>query len=231
MVKQLSALCISDLHDEVQCFDFLDEFLLQAKPDLLLVCGDLTTRGPLAFAEEFAEFVKSRKIKAFAVHGNMDPLPVQEFLQKKGLSIHGKSVEFGGFKFAGWGGSNPTPNGTPCEYSEEEIANGLAKLDVDEKTVVLCHTPPFGTKADTAGSGSALMPGGGHIGSRALRAFVENKRPAALLCGHCHQSEGVEMLGATKIIKAAPLMHGKAALLQLPSLECEFLKTKRFFEI
>ncbi len=222
MATQLKVLCISDVHDEVQALEFLEEFLDAHKPGLLLCCGDVTTRGPIAFAEQFCELAKGRKTKTLAVHGNMDPFGVQKILQEKGISIHGKSVEFKGFKFAGWGGSSHTPNNTPCEYSEEEIAEGLSKLEVDEKTVLLTHTPPFGTKADSP------VPGV-HIGSKSLRAFIGQKQPSAIVCGHCHEAQGEETLGKTKVIKVAPLMAGKAALLELPSLKCEFLKVKRGF--
>ncbi len=218
----LKVLCISDVHDEVQALAFLEEFLDAQKPDLLLCCGDITTRGPIAFAEQFCELVKGRKTKTLAVHGNMDPFGVQKILVEKKISIHGKTVEFGGFKFAGWGGSGHTPNNTPCEYSEDEIAQGLSKMQVDKNTVLLAHVPPFGTSADSP------VPGV-HIGSKSLRAFVEQKQPSAVVCGHCHQSEGEELLGKTKVIKVAPLMAGRAALLELPSLKCEFLKVKRSF--
>ncbi len=221
-MDSIRALCISDVHGEVQALGFLEEFLEAEKPDVILACGDLTHRGPVAFAEDMAAIARGKKVPLFAVHGNMDPENVQAFLQTAGMWVHGKIFEFKGFKFAGWGGSGPTPHSTPTEYSEEEIARGLAELKVDENTTVISHTPPFGTKADEAAPGV-------HVGSKALREFVLQKTPKALVCGHCHQTQGEEMLGATKIIKVKPLMQGFAAIVEFPSLETKFLKTKREF--
>lgn len=218
----LSVLVVSDVHDEVQALGFLSEFLDGVKPDLLVACGDVTNRGPVSFAEDFVEFARQKGVELLVVHGNMDPLSVRDFFEKQGVSIHGKTVEFKGFKFAGFGGSGRTPNNTPCEYSEDEIASGLKGLEVDEKTVLVCHTPPFGTKADELALGL-------HIGSKSVRDFVEKKQPFAVLCGHAHETQGEEFLGKTKVVKVGPLMRGKTALLELPSLKVEFLSADRKF--
>lgn len=217
-------LCVSDVHDEVQALEFLREFAQEEKPDAIVFCGDLTHRGPVSFAQEFLQTAKELRLPVFGVHGNMDPVAVQDFLEMQKVSIHCRKKIFKGQAFAGFGGSNPTPHHTECEYSEEEIAQKLESMGALNglQTILISHTPPFGTKADDLGNGL-------HIGSKSLRAFVEKNNFAALVCGHAHQNEGVEKIGETLIVKVAPLMQGKAALLELPLFKAKFLKAKRVF--
>lgn len=221
-MKECWALAITDLHDEQQSLDFLEEFLEKEKGrvEIVLLAGDLTTRGPVAFAEEFFERLEKREMPWLGVHGNMDPKEVQEEMEMRGGWIHGRKEEWNGFEFAGWGGSGPTPNETPCEYSEEEIAQGLEKIKIGKKTILLTHAPPYNTFAD-------LVANDNHIGSIAIRRTIEEKRPRAVVCGHAHEAEGSEQLGTTRIIKVGPLMHGRACLVELNSLKTEFLKTER----
>ncbi len=95
---------------------------------------------------------------------------------------------------AGLGYSNPTPFDTPGEYSEKEIAERLAPFAALDPLVMVCHAPPYGTPLDQ------IRPGV-HAGSRSVREFVEQRRPAWFFCGHIHEAEGAEAeLGATRAI-------------------------------
>ena len=91
------------------------------------------------------------------------------------------------------------------------------KIGKGKQLVQITHNPPYNTIAD-------VIPNGMHVGSRAIRKMIEEKKPIAALCGHIHEAEGAEMLGETKIVKIAPLMYGKAMILELPSLETNMLK-------
>jgi len=63
---------------------------------------------------------------------------------------------------------------------EEDLKN-LKKLSNPEKTVYVMHAPPFDTKLDVITDGS-------HVGSRAVRNFIETDRPYLTLHGHIHES-------------------------------------------
>ena len=63
---------------------------------------------------------------------------------------------------------------------ETELA-ALARLSDPAKTVYVIHTPPFNTKLD-------LMHDMQHIGSAAVRRFIETHRPPLTLHGHIHES-------------------------------------------
>ena len=195
----MKLLALSDLHAEEDLLDRLRAASAKGKYDAVLFCGDITNRGPVSYAMEAISFFP----KAYAVHGNMDTPEVVAALQEKGVLVHGRKVRLGEWNLVGLGGSNPTPFGTPSEISEEEIASVLARAGVDEFSIVLSHPPPFGVFDE--------VPGGMHVGSKAVRKMVEEKRPILLICGHVHEHEGREILGETLIVKLGPAEKMRAA--------------------
>ena len=68
----------------------------------------------------------------------------------------------------------------------------MSILAIDQKTLLLTHSPPYGF-FDTAR--------GGHVGSRAIRKIIKEKRPFVNFCGHVHEHAGIEKLGNTYIVK------------------------------
>jgi Icc-related predicted phosphoesterase len=67
----------------------------------------------------------------------------------------------------------------------------LAALSDPARTVYVFHSPPFATTLDRLHGG--ITP----IGSRAVRSFIDRRRPPLTLHGHIHESPGVERLGTT----------------------------------
>lgn len=76
----------------------------------------------------------------------------------------------------------------------------LASLSDPARTVYVVHSPPFATTLDR------LYGGTTPIGSRALRAFIERRRPPLTLHGHVHESPGVERLGGTVCVNPGDSM-------------------------
>ena len=62
-----------------------------------------------------------------------------------------------------------------------EALAALARQSDPRRTIYVCHTPPANTPLDQ-------MPRGRHVGSRALRAFIEQHAPPLTLHGHIHES-------------------------------------------
>ncbi|HEY6393331.1 MAG TPA: metallophosphoesterase, partial [Bryobacteraceae bacterium] len=75
---------------------------------------------------------------------------------------------------------------------EEELAARLSKFAGIDPLVLICHTPPVGTKLDKAGADR-------HFGSKAVRDFIERNQPAYFYCGHVHEAAGREdTIGKTR---------------------------------
>ncbi len=76
----------------------------------------------------------------------------------------------------------------------------LQRLPVKDAmhTVAVIHCPPFGTKCD-------VLFDGRHIGSKAVRSWIEKKQPRLALHGHIHESPRLsgtfwDRIGATTVI-------------------------------
>jgi Icc-related predicted phosphoesterase len=97
----------------------------------------------------------------------------------------------------GVGGSTPTPFSTPSEYEDEQIGAWLEQTYAAAQSfpllVLVSHTPPYDTGADRIGSGA-------HVGSRAVRAFIERAQPDVCVTGHIHESRALDRLGKTVFV-------------------------------
>lgn len=85
--------------------------------------------------------------------------------------------------YASWSGA-VQPIKAPALAALPSIAEALAALARQSdpaRTVYVCHTPPADTPLDQ-------MPREKHVGSRALRAFVEQHAPPLTLHGHIHEA-------------------------------------------
>lgn len=216
-------LCITDVHAEEQCFNFLNEFLSLKRYDACIIAGDLTTYGPLDFAERLVKYFDEKNIPLYCVHGNVDSVKVKDFLVKSGKSIHLIKEKVNGINLVGLGGSTTTGNNTIFEYTEDEVQGYNLQEYIDEETIIVSHCPPYGTKADK-------HPKLGHVGSKVLRKVIEKKRPLACISGHVHENEGTELIGSAKIVKIRPLMLGRGACLEWDDKEeeitIEYLKSR-----
>jgi len=74
--------------------------------------------------------------------------------------------------------------------------------------MVLAHVPPHDCRLDCTGLGD-------HVGSRALRRFIDEHQPDLVVCGHVHEARGTERLGRTLVVNCGPATSGCYALLDL----------------
>ncbi len=159
--------------------------------DIYIAAGDLVTwPAPLAPCAAPLAHLGDR---LWILPGNNETdAQVRDFCSAHGFrAFHGKSVAFQGVRFAGLGYSNPTPFDTPGEYTEQELAGHLERLDARDLRVLVCHAPPFGTALDEAAPGL-------HFGSKAILDHLQARQPEFFFCGHVHEGAGrVERLGGT----------------------------------
>ena len=93
--------------------------------------------------------------------------------------LHGGEVELEGITFFGIGCGIPeTPFGPwTVDLSEEDATRLLS--EPRNPFVLISHSPPFGCLDSLANQQ--------HVGSRAVRSFVEQSRPSFVVCGHIHE--------------------------------------------
>jgi Icc-related predicted phosphoesterase len=88
-----------------------------------------------------------------------------------------------GMAYASWEGEiRPVEAGEiAASPSIAEALAELARQSNPRRTIYVCHTPPASTPLDA-------MPRGRHIGSKALRVFIERHVPLLTLHGHVHEA-------------------------------------------
>jgi Icc-related predicted phosphoesterase len=111
--------------------------------------------------------------------------------------LHGTAATIDGVTFFGLGGAVPTTPFGPWswDFSEKQAEQTLAACP--ERCVLVTHSPPKGA-VDRSKRGSSL-------GSTAIRAAIEAKRPRLAVCGHIHDSAGrQEFIGDVPVVNAGP---------------------------
>jgi Icc-related predicted phosphoesterase len=199
----LRIVAISDIHGDQRARGFIDGVIEASSPDLLVICGDITTFGPASFAESL---LSGLKVRCAAVPGNCDPAEVLEIIEKHCISLHGRRVEIDSIQFVGLGGAPLCSRSTPLELDESEIDSFLSRTMI-EKCVVVSHAPPVGTN-DITRSGKSL-------GSSSLARYVERYRPRLLLSGHVHEARSIVEKNGTVFANPGPLKGGFAVVAEL----------------
>jgi Icc-related predicted phosphoesterase len=192
-----------DVHMAIQAMAKIAVELATA--DLIVLSGDLTNVGGVAEARRVVEAARAYCPTVLALPGNLDRPEVIDFLRAEQMSLHGESRRFGDLGFFGCGGSNITPFHTPLEYQDEElratIEHAYATVRDAPLRIMVCHTPPYGTKVDR-------LTDGRPVGSPAVRQFILEQQPHVCITGHIHESAGVDHIGRTPILNAGPFAAG-----------------------
>lgn len=166
-----------------------------ADADLVIGAGDFCNmRKGLPEAMATLEGLRA---PALLVPGNAESAEELRAAAPWATVLHGQGVTIDGIAFFGLGYGVPTtPFGAwSCDLSEAEAAAMLAPLP--EAAVLVLHSPPKGV-ADQTSAGVS-------VGSIAIRAAIEAKRPRLAVCGHIHDSWGAAgRIGPTEVRNLGP---------------------------
>ena len=208
----------------------------------------------------FKKFKQKNKNKEiYAIMGNDDfriNLKALEIAEKSKIlhSIHKKSAKLHkDIQIAGYSFVNPTPfrlkdwekpdfagDRMPQQLFTEEITstekeNGtikndlknLKELSTPEKTIYVIHAPPFNTNLD-------VITTGAHVGSKAVREFMEQWQPFLALHGHIHESPKMSGSWKDKIGKTPCINVGSSYpedKLNCVIIDVDDLNDMRYFEL
>lgn len=202
-------LAAGDIHDDI--FGLL-KLLEHKNIKGFIISGDLTNCGDCEKAQKIIGEFEKTGIPLYAQIGNMDLMEVNDLLEKRGCNLHCHVRELmPDIAVFGIGGSTPTPMNTPAEFSEKSYAGWLEKewqtACKYPHTILISHNPPKNSACDVIG-------GGIHVGSEAVRHFIEKYQPEICICGHIHESKGIDQIGRTKIINPGALSEGGYVILE-----------------
>ena len=179
--------------------------------DCVVVNGDLTIRGGRSEALSVVDAISGLNGKVYAHIGNMDEAEVDGMFTEMGINLNGRGVVIDEVGLFGLGGSPPTPFATPSEFSEQELDNTIRQAYEDVKEarikILFSHTPPIDTLLDRVRSGE-------HVGSAAVRRFLEETDCSACVCGHIHEAVGTDKVGPAVVINPGMLAQGGYARIE-----------------
>jgi uncharacterized protein len=179
-----------DLHEDK---NVLKKLVYRAKEDdidFLVTPGDITL-----FGKSLRYILKKLNgigKKVYLIPGNHE----SDNMLNKVLADYPNCINFNnshfkesGYVFLGYGGG-----GFSAEDSEfRKISRKWYSEFQDDKTILVTHGPPFGNKIDLIEKR--------HVGNKDFRKFVERINPKLVICGHIHETAGVQdKLGKTMII-------------------------------
>lgn len=177
--------------------------------DLVLLGGDITNFAGADQARNMVAPLRAAFRTVAGVPGNVDRSGVTRWLTTEGLSLHGSGRDVGGLWVSGCGGSNITPLHSPTELDEPALGAlleaGVPPPDFEGPWILVTHVPPADTRCDRMFTGK-------HVGSPALRAFLERRRPALCLCGHIHEAVSTDRVGDTTVVNPGALTSRRYAV-------------------
>ena len=213
----------------IQSKDFVNEYLikkfldLQANigndyPEVYLIMGNDDPRSEeISFLEAenlgIWTYVHNRKInyKEYQIFGYAC-IPPSPFLLKDW-------ERYDVSRFVDVGCVSPTEGYRTYPVSDHEkkystIKNDLEKLTAEKdlsNSIFLFHTSPYQTKLDRAALDDQMVdhtPVDVHVGSIAIKRFIEKKQPYITLHGHIHESSSItgswkQRIGKTYLFSAA----------------------------
>ena len=205
----MKILALTDIHGS---YKKAGEIISKVHADVVIIGGDLTTVGSVKEAEDAVRYFQSLSDRVLCVAGNMDLPQHDEMFTRIGVSINGRGVVVGDVGFFGASASPVSPLHTPYEIPEEELARsiglGYAQVAHCPIKVFVPHAPPYGTRVD-------IIHAGYHVGSTAVRDFIEEDHPDVVICGHIHEARGQDTLGRTRIVNCGPAGSGFYASVEI----------------
>ena len=210
---------MGDVHGRHDRLDTVLGWLAPCDPDLALLVGDIGLDPPWGrsdrrrLRQEHDESVRGvvRRVRSALgcavvfVPGNHDlPDPPDDV---DGINVDRRVIILQGLRIAGLGGSGPALFGFPYEWSEEVADAVLGQMFPEPRRRLdlwLCHAPPARTRLDRTTRGE-------HVGSRAVARWIGVLRPRLFVCGHIHESAGLEWLDGVPCVNAGSLgePHGR----------------------
>jgi uncharacterized protein len=203
-------LAFADIHGSYERVDQIIQ--TQREIDGIIIGGDLTTYGLPEEGERAIRAFQNNGVPVFAVAGNLDSPEFDRSQIEIGVSINAQGRMLGEVGLFGVSGSPFTPMHTPYEIEEEEIARraetGWADISAARWKIFVPHAPPRDTTLDKIAIGK-------HVGSTAVRSFIEHRQPDAVVCGHIHEARGLDSIGRTRIVNCGPAGKGYYAVIEI----------------
>jgi uncharacterized protein len=215
-----SLIVLPDLHAQAETLKQIARPLMDV--DAVILAGDITNGSTNQLLRVFT-ILEELNEHIYAIPGNLDSDAILAHLAREGLNLHRTHQMLDGFALCGVGGALPFAG--KFVFNEAEFAtmlnDSIAGVGDDTPKILICHQPPYNTLVDQ-------LPDGTHVGSRSVRAFIEQTQPLICFSGHIHQAQGIDQLGSTMLINPGPLWDSHAyAYVELEERRVQTLEIRR----
>lgn len=123
--------------------------------------------------------------------------------------INNKVVNFQGVRIGGleyFVDTNWVEEFKPSDYEKKyalaKKATEKAKATLarfEKLDVLVCHQPPFGYLDQVNFQGAPAHWQGKHAGSKTILAYIKQKKPRYVVCGHIHEGAGKTIIGKSNV--------------------------------
>jgi len=192
---------VADIHGKQARIERIRKVLLDLKPDVLVIAGDITNYRQ---AQHIIEQLNQMPVPVLAIRGNSDLPRVDRLLDEhpNTSSLDLREQIINGVKFAGASGTIPVPFSSRISLREQKALTALTTL-VKEDSVLVVHSPPRGILDEAFGRF--------HAGSQRLHQLILQRRPRLVICGHIHERPGVAFVGRTTVVNCGVARRGNGA--------------------
>ncbi len=199
----MKILAAADIHGSQYRLNLVLKNIETYRPDLVVLCGDITQFGP---AEVATNFLNQIPVETLAIPGNIDTFDVDlGIIASKATPLHQKRVIIQGIPFVGVG-RELFQGLSDIVINDGKGHKPLSKI-LDESSVLVTHVPPYKLQ-DTIFIGS-------HGGNKELRNIIDQCKPRLVLCGHIHEDPGFTASGKTTIVNCSLGKRTEGALIEL----------------
>lgn len=184
----------TDIHERMPLLARIKRIVAREKVDVVVCAGDFTIFG--RSTQKMLAAMNSLGAPLVLIHGNHeDESEVRSFLPlyPNIHFVHDAPAVLAGYTFLGFGGggfSHIEPELVALERRHAAVFS--------DRTVFLCHAPPYGTALDQ-------VEEGWHTGNKSLVELIRRRKPILVLCGHIHECFHVhDELAGTLMINPGP---------------------------
>jgi Icc-related predicted phosphoesterase len=196
----MKILYATDLHGNRELYKRLLDMGTEDDIKAIIIGGDINPGFNIQQQRNFLHYYLIPALKTFRnennkeiyiIMGNDDFAINMDLLheaEKSGILkvLHNRVYKIFNMYIVGYSFINPSPFMIKdWEKPEHEISLDLGKILIQQndlkRTICVMHAPPFNTKLD-------ILYNGMHVGSEAIRKFIENKQPYLTMHGHIHES-------------------------------------------
>src|SRR3989344_8503531 len=186
----MKILALSDVHGDRHFIRKMAAKGAEEKADLVILAGDLADHK--GSVEGLVGPFKEKGLEVAVIPGNHEGMGEIGFLIDKygAKNLHGYSLQKGEVGIFGCGYGDIGIHQLTDEEFFRTLKDARSKLTNVEKTIMVTHVQPSDTLV------SLVFPG-----SCGVRRAIEEFQPDIHICGHIHETHGIEeKIGNTKVI-------------------------------